>query len=331
VLLAVTHTPARARRYKSNYYSRALEFASNQLQNNKQIVLAAVQIHGLSLEFASIELRSDKQVVLSAVKQNGTALAFASLELKNDREVVLAAVRQTGAAVLHAQANMRGDKEIVLAAVQTPGLAFIYASESLKNDRDVVLAAVKQSAAVFGLAPKKYRSDREIVLAAVHRNGADLNLASTELRGDLWVKIAAATAKVYPRIDLVEETLVPLFGLISIEMEPVLKDRLSIDCDALKVLHDATVALGKPVLNRIKRLIQLNVVESKDLGLLEDWRRVEQKIYALDRLLSDLKRNTCAWNDAEEALHDIMDDPSNSNKRMRIDAAFENARVSLGL
>ena len=44
------------------------------------------------LEYASKELQNDREVVLAAVTQNGYALNFASEELKRDREVVLAAI-----------------------------------------------------------------------------------------------------------------------------------------------------------------------------------------------------------------------------------------------
>ena len=42
------------------------------------------------------KFQNDKEVVLAAVQQNGYALQYASKELQNDREVVLAAVKQGG-------------------------------------------------------------------------------------------------------------------------------------------------------------------------------------------------------------------------------------------
>jgi len=61
-----------------------LQFASNQLQNNKNIVIEAVKQNGLVLQLISNELKNDKDVVLQAVKQNGLSLKYASEELKND-------------------------------------------------------------------------------------------------------------------------------------------------------------------------------------------------------------------------------------------------------
>jgi hypothetical protein len=49
------------------------------------VVLAAVKKNGAALEFASESLRNDKEVVLLAVKNIGWALYYASEELKNDK------------------------------------------------------------------------------------------------------------------------------------------------------------------------------------------------------------------------------------------------------
>ena len=46
----------------------------------------------MSLMYASADLKNDKEVVLAAVKQDGYSLAHASDDLANDKEVVLAAV-----------------------------------------------------------------------------------------------------------------------------------------------------------------------------------------------------------------------------------------------
>ena len=50
-------------------------------------MLEAVKQKGVALEFASEELRVDREVVMEAVKQSGVALEFASLELQGDREL----------------------------------------------------------------------------------------------------------------------------------------------------------------------------------------------------------------------------------------------------
>jgi hypothetical protein len=107
------------------------------------VVLAALtQKGGWALQYASAELKNDKEVVLVAVAQNGRALVHASVELKNDKEVVLAAVARNGLALQFAPAKLKNDKEVVLAAVASFGHALQFASAALKSDKEVVLAAV---------------------------------------------------------------------------------------------------------------------------------------------------------------------------------------------
>jgi hypothetical protein len=51
-------------------------------------MLEAVKQDGNLLYHASEELKNDKEVVLKAVKKNSNSLKYASEELKNDKEVV---------------------------------------------------------------------------------------------------------------------------------------------------------------------------------------------------------------------------------------------------
>jgi hypothetical protein len=50
---------------------------------------------GSALDYASQELQSNKEIVLEAVKKNGGAILL-SKKFQNDREVVLGAVKQDG-------------------------------------------------------------------------------------------------------------------------------------------------------------------------------------------------------------------------------------------
>ena len=109
-------------------------FGSAELQQDREVVLAAVQQHGNALMYASAELKKDREVVLAAVQQDGRALKHASAELRHDREVVLAAVQQHGYVLEHASANLQEDRELVLAAVQQNGEAIRYAADTLLAD-----------------------------------------------------------------------------------------------------------------------------------------------------------------------------------------------------
>ena len=173
----------------------ALEYASDELKNDREILLVAVTKNGLALEYASKELKNDREIVLAAVKQDcwgpPFALQYASDELKNDREIVLAAVNQNGLALKYASNELKNDREIVLVSVTKDGWALAYASNELKNDLEIVLTALKQKGSILKYASDELRNDREIVLATVKKDDRALKFASDELKNDREIVLAA--------------------------------------------------------------------------------------------------------------------------------------------
>jgi len=306
-------------------------------------VLAAVTQNGEALEDASYELQNDREIVMAAVTQDGEALKHASYELKHDRAFVLAAVRQDGTAIEYASNELKNDREIVLAAVTQNGIALRYASDELiQNNREIVLAAVTQNGIALRYASDELiQNDREIVLAAVTQNGIQLRYTSDELQNDLWIRIAAATAHVQPRTDLVEEVLLPLFKLIAVELEPILQDRTEVDCVKIKLIENAVIGLGR------------TVMQNQDSYILDDdqkhWNLVLEKVHALDKLIGDVTRNPCIWTETLEEFPGFVykpEPPGPSSKRdrpvdegdytpksskLRIATALANARLKLGL
>lgn len=64
-----------------------LLFIKKSFRNRKDLkswVYDAVEINGLTLQFASEELKNDKKKVLKAIKSNKEAIQYASEEMKND-------------------------------------------------------------------------------------------------------------------------------------------------------------------------------------------------------------------------------------------------------
>ena len=60
-------------------YGGTLQFASEDLKRNKEIVMAAVKQYWRGLEFASLELQGDCDVVFEAAEHNSYSLQHANL------------------------------------------------------------------------------------------------------------------------------------------------------------------------------------------------------------------------------------------------------------
>eukprot|EP00971_Amphidinium_carterae_P078874 1560618-Amphidinium_carterae.1 len=79
--------------------------------------MQAVRTRGDALQYATEELRGDRDVVMEAVRQDGHALKYAKKELHTDREVILQAVAQNGEALGLAPKELQEDKEMLDAAL----------------------------------------------------------------------------------------------------------------------------------------------------------------------------------------------------------------------
>ena len=80
------------------------------------MVLAAVEQDGRALQFASDEVRGDFEVVLTAVEQCGRALKFAAEELRRNKVIALAAVQQDAGAISLLPPQLRQDWQILRVA-----------------------------------------------------------------------------------------------------------------------------------------------------------------------------------------------------------------------
>lgn len=196
----------------------ALEYPE-EYENDKDVMLAAVNIDGNALEHASEELKCDKDIVQAAVSNDGYALQYASEELKNDRDIVLAAVSNNGCTLQYASRELKADKKIVLAALDLgPTLKIInsirydreiaeramskiktilgFASDELRNNKSVVLIAINNSCGfAFEFASGELRDNKEIALAAVRECGCVLQYASRRLRNDKDIVLAAVRCR----------------------------------------------------------------------------------------------------------------------------------------
>ena len=106
-----------------------LQHASERLKDDKAVVLAAVSKaesqsddsgSGHALKFASDERQNDKEMVVAALA-NGWALQDVPEELKNDKDVVSAAVSADENALHYAVDGAKNDPAVLLAAVALYG------------------------------------------------------------------------------------------------------------------------------------------------------------------------------------------------------------------
>ena len=99
------------------------------MQEDSDVVLAAVNANGLALRFAGELLKSNHSIVAAAVKQSPIALTYASIALKQNKNFILTLVRQTPEVLEHLEPEYQ-DREITLAALK--GIINMY--ECVRHD-----------------------------------------------------------------------------------------------------------------------------------------------------------------------------------------------------
>jgi hypothetical protein len=120
---------------------RMLRHARSKLQNDRDVVSAALARHGYALQHASYALRNDKEMVLSAVSKNGYAMKFASIELREEKAFAMRTVTANYWSFRCVSKELRNDKEVAMVAVKNNKDLLEFASDALKNDPEIQAAA----------------------------------------------------------------------------------------------------------------------------------------------------------------------------------------------
>ncbi len=142
-------------------------------EQEKAELIAYIQKNksGYQLCHASESLKDNKDLVLAVIQVDYRALCFASDRLKNDEEVVFVAVRQNSRALKHASERLKGDKDTVRAALwQDPWEALRSAGEALKDDKEFMLFVIKKYPKQYGFASDRLMRDKDVVLAILQHS-----------------------------------------------------------------------------------------------------------------------------------------------------------------
>ena len=195
-----------------------LKDVSSAMQNDAEVVAAAVANKAEALQYASATMQCDveraisaiqraasrdlfrslcstakgiKPIALAAARVNGLMLGEMSSSLQSDEEVVVAAVTQNGDALRYAARSLRAVKSIALIAVNRDGMELKDVSGAMQNDAEVVAAAVHQNVWAIQHASSDLRADRTIAIIVVQREGLCLQYLSSALRGDMAIAVMA--------------------------------------------------------------------------------------------------------------------------------------------
>lgn len=130
---------------KSTKFSYAYNVISDNLKNDKEFMLKAINIDGNIQMYASPELKQDKDIAITAVSKFGWNLQeFPTFQA--DKDVVMTAALKNINALQFASKELLADKDFMFELIQKNPLALKYDINALYCDNvEVVKAAVKQN------------------------------------------------------------------------------------------------------------------------------------------------------------------------------------------
>ncbi|WP_257265713.1 DUF4116 domain-containing protein, partial [Endozoicomonas sp. ONNA2] len=156
-----------------------LQYASQLIRNNKDLVLPTIAIHPNDLKCVSRELKNDKDVVMSAVTQQGIQLQYASPEFQDNDEIVMAAIKQRSSALKYASERIRSDKNVIQIVIADSIFSLNYASKTLLKDREYMLNLIEQDSRTLMSADDCLTSDEAFLRSAIRRNPEVLHTCYT--------------------------------------------------------------------------------------------------------------------------------------------------------
>ncbi len=123
----------------------ALKFACDTtLTSDREFMMSCIRVHGASLQFASDRLRADKDVVIAAIENNGY-LKYAALDLRNDREFVRRCVRIKPRSIEHVGEELENDQQFILSVLQANGKCWKFIPSRYTKDEQFMSEAIRQA------------------------------------------------------------------------------------------------------------------------------------------------------------------------------------------
>ena len=163
------------------------------VRNNKEFILAftkAVYIHERFLNFISEELRDDEDVFLAAMEKNRLTFEFASERLLNNREFILNAIKKDHNVITFVTERLKNNKDFILDAIKikpSVNLRVLWKIKKIilevlklcnhvdcvpyyfKNDKEVVQMCMGKNIRFYEDASENLKQNKDLVMLAIKR------------------------------------------------------------------------------------------------------------------------------------------------------------------
>jgi hypothetical protein len=180
------------------YCKKVLQFTSEALKNDQEVVMLSTQSHPNSFNYSSLELKDDEHFMLKCYNRNTfLILEFASPRIKKNEEIMLKFIKKSPLGMSFVPNTLLQSGDFMLKCLKyiPESFSFSFASKfipkELKGNRDFALQAVKIDGLIIGFLDPKFKKDEELYLEALKQNGSSIRYLSDELKNNSSIGMLA--------------------------------------------------------------------------------------------------------------------------------------------
>ena len=120
----------------------SIRFISKELLNNENFMEKAVKVkmpeNLLIMAFASEEIRNNKEIMISAIYTNSENLKYAPESIQNNEKIVLEALDEMPGIIKYISSRLINSKNFILKALKISKFVFDYIDDKLQLDEDII-------------------------------------------------------------------------------------------------------------------------------------------------------------------------------------------------
>jgi hypothetical protein len=133
--------------------------------SDKEIVLHAVKVHGISIRHASEQLKHDEEVISAALKNDIEAFEYISAKRRNEVDFCEKYIKFDGRFLCYTGDKVRSNKKMVELAMSTYKKAIHCVHPTLLKYKRFAVAMVKTDPMMVYELPKHLQNDEDVVIA----------------------------------------------------------------------------------------------------------------------------------------------------------------------
>lgn len=169
-------------------HNQAFGYIPEKWRTNKELIelVLAGEVSSSSFELFPFEYRDNEEIARKVLNDDyGRCYEYLSERLKNNKEITLIATSKSGDVLEVMPESMLDDKDVVLNALAHDGWRYVdKISERLKNDIDIVTAAVLSDNRALEDFPDNFKDNEKVIEACLKGNGSAYEYFSERFKND---------------------------------------------------------------------------------------------------------------------------------------------------